>query len=142
MLQMIEGSTVMDSRVGGILPPVSSHAATKRAINALLAIVDYLTCTCLSLNQSCVANTLLMLNNKNFNAREQNWLHAVMQYISADKLNKLYSFMFPTGSARHRSLLTPLALTMGHVACVEEEECSTHRYSAITRLDRQDSEEH
>ena len=56
-------------------------------------------------------NTLLRLNNKDFNTRVQNWLHAVMQYISADKLNKLYSFMFPTGSARHRSFLTPLALT-------------------------------
>ena len=43
--------------------------------------------------QSCVTNTLLRLNNKDFNTREQNWLHAVMQYISADKLNKLYSFM-------------------------------------------------
>ena len=43
--------------------------------------------------QSCVTNTLLRLNNKDLNTREQNWLHAVMQYISADKLNKLYSFM-------------------------------------------------
>ena len=43
--------------------------------------------------QSCVINTLLRLNNKDFNTREQNWLHAVNQYISSDKLNKLYSFM-------------------------------------------------
>ena len=43
--------------------------------------------------QSCVTNTLLRLNNKDFNTREQNWLAAVMQCISADKLNKLYSFM-------------------------------------------------
>ena len=43
--------------------------------------------------QSCVTNTLLRLNNKDFNTREENWLHAVMQYISSDKLKELYSFM-------------------------------------------------
>ena len=43
--------------------------------------------------QNCVINTLLRLNNKDFNTREQYWLHAVNQYISSDKLNKLYSFM-------------------------------------------------
>ena len=43
-----------------------------------------------------MTNTLLRLNNKDFNTREQNWLHAVMQYISADKPNMLYSFMLST----------------------------------------------
>ena len=43
--------------------------------------------------QSCVTNTLLRLNNKDFNTREQNWLFAYLQYVDSDKLNKLYSFM-------------------------------------------------
>ena len=45
--------------------------------------------------QSCVTNTLLRLNNKDLTPPESRTgrLHAVMQYISADKLNKLYSFM-------------------------------------------------
>ena len=43
--------------------------------------------------QSCVIHALLRLNNKDFNTREQEWLHAVMQYISSKKLNKLFSFM-------------------------------------------------
>lgn len=43
--------------------------------------------------QSCVINTLLRLNNKDFNTREQLWLFPILQYTPADKLNKLYSFM-------------------------------------------------
>ena len=64
--------------------------------------------------QSCVTNTLLRLNNKDFNTRESRTgcLHAVMQYISSDKLKELYSFMPHTERARHRSLLTPLILTI------------------------------
>ena len=44
--------------------------------------------------QNCVINTLLRLNNKDFNTREQLWLFPILQYtIPPDKLNKLYSFM-------------------------------------------------
>ena len=64
--------------------------------------------------QSCATNTLLRLSNKDFNTREQNWLHAVMQYISAHKSSTSSTPSCPTGSARHRSLLTPLALTSTH----------------------------
>ena len=53
MLQIIDGSIVIDSRIRGILPPMSSHAAAKRVINTLWLIVDYLTCcSCLLLNLS------------------------------------------------------------------------------------------
>ena len=48
--QMIEGSIVMNSRVRGVLPPVSSHAVAKRVINTLWPSVDDLTCTYLFLN--------------------------------------------------------------------------------------------
>ena len=44
--------------------------------------------------QNCVINTLLRLNNKDFNTREQLWLFPILQYTPpADKHNKLYSFM-------------------------------------------------
>ena len=43
--------------------------------------------------QNCVIVTLLRLNNKDFNTREQLWLFPILQYTPADKLNKLYSFM-------------------------------------------------
>ena len=62
-----------------------------------------------------MTNTLLSLNNKDVNTRVQNWLHAVMQCISADKLNNLYSFM-PHSKCKTQEFADPFGTNFNPLA--------------------------